>query len=88
MERSLYKALTDWKKSANRKPLVLNGARQVGKTWLLTEFAHQEYRKVAMFSLDRNVRACQVFEAGGQVSDLLNGGCRCCCRAGGQWHFH
>lgn len=71
MERELYKALTEWKKSANRKPLVLNGARQVGKTWLLTEFARQEYRKVAMFSLDRNVRARQVFEAGGQVSDLL-----------------
>lgn len=71
MERELYKALTEWKKSANRKPLVLNGARQVGKTWLLTEFAHQEYRKVAMFSLDRNVRVRQVFEAGGQVSDLL-----------------
>ena len=51
MERELYKALKNWKKSKNRKPLVLNGARQVGKTWLLTEFASREYAKVAMFSL-------------------------------------
>ena len=47
MERDLYKTLKDWKKSKNRKPLVLNGARQVGKTWLLTEFASREYAKVA-----------------------------------------
>lgn len=71
MERDLYKTLTDWKKSENRKPLVLNGARQVGKTWLLTEFASREYAKVAMFSLDRNARARKVFEDGGQTSDLL-----------------
>ena len=71
MERDLYKTLIDWKKSRNRKPLVLNGARQVGKTWLLTEFASREYAKVAMFSLDRNARARKVFEDGGQTSDLL-----------------
>jgi predicted AAA+ superfamily ATPase len=71
MERDLYKTLINWKKSENRKPLVLNGARQVGKTWLLTEFARREYAKVAMFSLDRNARARKVFEDGGQTSDLL-----------------
>ena len=63
--------MIEWKNSANRKPLVLNGARQVGKTWLLTEFAKKEYRKVAMFSLDRNVGARRVFEEGGAASDIL-----------------
>jgi predicted AAA+ superfamily ATPase len=71
MERDLYKSLIEWKKGTNRKPLVLNGARQVGKTWLLTEFARKEYRKVAMFSLDRDVRARKVFEEGGMTNDLL-----------------
>ncbi len=60
MERDLYKSLINWKKSKHRKPLVLNGARQVGKTWLLTEFAQREYDKVAMFCFDRNVRARKV----------------------------
>ena len=39
MKRLLYKTLLAWKKNPNRKPLILNGARQVGKTWLLQNFA-------------------------------------------------
>ena len=38
MERLLYRDLLVWKASKHRKPLILNGARQVGKTWLLKEF--------------------------------------------------
>ena len=39
MKRRLYNSLKDWKISPNRKPLVLEGARQVGKTWLLKEIS-------------------------------------------------
>jgi len=43
MKRSLYKNLLIWKNSNNRKPLLLQGARQVGKTYLVNEFGKSEY---------------------------------------------
>lgn len=52
MKRLLYSDLLKWKECANRKPLVLNGARQVGKTWLLKSFGKQEYAKVAYISCE------------------------------------
>ena len=71
MKRELYNKLIEWKKNPNRKPLILNGARQVGKTWLLTEFGRNEYRQTVMFSLDRDKEACSIFEQGGPTSSLL-----------------
>ena len=47
MERSIYKELIAWKNSKKRKPLILEGARQVGKTWILKEFRKKEYSKLA-----------------------------------------
>lgn len=43
MKRDAYQKLLKWKASVRRKPLILNGARQVGKTWLLKEFGRCEY---------------------------------------------
>lgn len=43
MKRNQISKLIDWKKRSNRKPLILRGARQVGKTWLMKEFAHHYY---------------------------------------------
>ena len=54
MERSLYKDLLVWKNKKNRKPLVLDGARQVGKTWLLKSFGEKEYGNVAYINCDNN----------------------------------
>lgn len=71
MERELYNKLKEWKLNPKRKPLILNGARQVGKTWLLTEFAKQEYNKKVLFSLDRNKEARAVFQQGGTAEQLL-----------------
>ena len=73
MERDAYKELLAWKDRSDRKPLVLNGARQVGKTWLLNEFGRREYRKVASFSLDRHEAARALFERSGDVRQLLRG---------------
>lgn len=53
MKRFVYQGLVSWKNKSNRKPLILNGARQVGKTWLLREFGSGEYAKTAYFSCDR-----------------------------------
>ena len=63
--------MVDWKNSADRKPLILNGARQVGKTFLLSEFAKREYKKVAFFSLDRQEQVREVFERGGDVDKII-----------------
>ena len=43
MERLVYNELLEWKNKKDRKPLIINGARQVGKTWLLKEFGANEY---------------------------------------------
>lgn len=62
MKRTIYQQLGAWKKSSDRKPLILNGARQVGKTYILKEFGSKEYSKMAFFSLDRDAKARSVFE--------------------------
>lgn len=61
MERLLYKSLLQWKNSANRKPLILFGARQTGKTWLLKEFGRHEYEQMAYISCDNNPEIKRVF---------------------------
>lgn len=71
MKRTLYRELLQWKQSDGRKPLIINGARQVGKTWLLREFGQREYKKLAMVSLDRDPRAAMVFSQGQTVADML-----------------
>ena len=53
MERDLIATLGEWKSAWNRKPLVLRGARQVGKTWALKEFGGRYYDNVAYFSLEK-----------------------------------
>ena len=54
MKRDAYQALLSWKKSPDRKPLIMFGARQVGKTWLLNEFGKNEYNNVAVINLDEH----------------------------------
>lgn len=71
MKRDIYEKLVDWKNKPNRKPLILNGARQVGKTYILREFGEREFSKFTFFSLDRNQNAREVFEKGGSTADIL-----------------
>lgn len=52
MERTAYNKLLEWKNKKDRKPLIINGARQVGKTWLLKEFGSKEYESVAYINCD------------------------------------
>ncbi|MDO4467370.1 MAG: ATP-binding protein [Bacillota bacterium] len=53
MEREIYEKLVEWKKDPKRKPLILDGARQVGKTWILKEFGKREYENVAYINCDK-----------------------------------
>lgn len=63
MDRFLMNSLVRWKESPRRKPLILNGARQVGKTWLLKEFARLHFDSVAYVTLDSNSVARALFDA-------------------------
>lgn len=62
MIRNLEKFL-EWKSDANKKPLVVKGARQVGKTWAIKEFGKQYYKNVVYFNFDANEELFQIFEA-------------------------
>ena len=61
MKRFLYKQLQKWKNSPDRKPLILEGARQVGKTWLLDEFGKGEYRHYIKINCDNNPDVAGLF---------------------------
>ncbi|MBQ4143542.1 MAG: ATP-binding protein [Thermoguttaceae bacterium] len=71
MERFLLKKLLDWKSSPHRKPLILKGARQVGKTWLLKEFGRCSYTNTAYFNFDENGEYRQFFETTKNVDRIL-----------------
>ena len=61
MERSLYQSLISWKNSSFRKPLILFGARQTGKTWLLKEFGQNEYQNMVYIDCDNNDQVRNLF---------------------------
>ena len=61
MEREIYSELLDWKKSDRRKPLILEGARQVGKTYLMKYFGSQEYESVAYLNFEENPELDSIF---------------------------
>jgi len=62
MERFILNNLLKWKNSKYRKPLILKGVRQVGKTWALKEFGRQHYSNTAYFNFDENMEYRQFFE--------------------------
>lgn len=61
MKREIYKQLLEWKLSVNRKPLILQGARQIGKTWILRHFGECEYKYVAYINCDNEPLAQSLF---------------------------
>ena len=72
MERLLTEELKKWKESAVRKPLLLLGARQVGKTWLMRNFADSCYKNSVYIRFDRNLRMREIFETSNyEMSSLL-----------------
>ncbi|MBI4430121.1 MAG: ATP-binding protein [Candidatus Omnitrophica bacterium] len=62
MKRDAYQNLVTWKNSERRKPLLLKGARQTGKTYLLIEFGKKEYEKVHYFNFEEVAQLSQFFE--------------------------
>lgn len=62
MKRNVIQDLTDWKASEERKPMVLKGARQVGKTWLMKEFGRHCYDNFVYFNFDEEDELKSIFE--------------------------
>lgn len=73
MQRKLYDKLLEWKEDEHRKPLVLNGVRQCGKTYLLKEFGKNEYQSLAYVSCDRNQELAKLFDTDFEVNRIIRG---------------
>ena len=71
MERLVLQQLKEWKNRKDRKPLIVNGARQVGKTWTLREFAKREYAKEAYVICRKNELVEQIFKKDFDVERIL-----------------
>ena len=71
MERFLTNALLKWKENPHRKPLVIMGARQVGKTWLMKEFGRKYYKNVAYISFYNNEAVKNIFESDYDIERIL-----------------
>ena len=61
MERTIYNNLLSWKNNPGRKPLIIDGARQVGKTWILKEFGKKEFKNTAYINCDKTAEMKSVF---------------------------
>lgn len=73
MYREKMEKLIEWKNSKNRKPLIIRGARQVGKTWLIKEFGKLYYEKYAYINFDNNQRMNTLFNEEFDLDRILQG---------------
>jgi predicted AAA+ superfamily ATPase len=62
MYRKIFAQLEQWKNNPNRKPLIIQGARQVGKTWAMIEFGKTHFESIAYINFESNARLQSVFE--------------------------
>ena len=72
MKRNAYNDLISWKKNKNRKPLVLQGARQVGKTYLVKEFGNREYKNLHYLNFEQDDNLSSLFEASLTPESIIN----------------
>ena len=72
MKRDLYKSLVNWKNSSHRKPLILQGARQVGKTWLMKEFGKNEFEQVVYLNFESSERLKSLFVSDFDIKRILS----------------
>ena len=72
MERLLMKDLLRWKEKKRRKPLIIHGARQVGKTWIMKEFGKNYFEKTVYISFDNNEHMKNVFEMDYDIDRIIS----------------
>lgn len=73
MYRFAIEKLYEWKTSEGRKPLIIEGARQVGKTWLMKEFGKQAYEKTVYINFDSNSRMAELFSSDLGIDRIITG---------------
>lgn len=73
MYRTAIERLYEWKTSKDRKPLIIEGARQVGKTWLMKEFGKEAYAKTVYINFDSNARMTDLFSSDLDVERIIMG---------------
>jgi hypothetical protein len=71
IERALLQELVRWKKSPRRKPLILNGVRQCGKTWLLKEFGEKEFDSIVYLNFEKDDKLASFFQGAYEPSVIL-----------------
>src|SRR5665647_3356296 len=71
MFRKSMDDLVNWKNSKDRKPLIIRGARQVGKTWLMREFGKNQYEKCAYINFDNNERMEGLFSGNFDIHRII-----------------
>ncbi len=73
MQRDILNKLIQWKAKPNRKPLIIQGARQVGKTWVMKHFGEQAFERVAYINFDNNPRMKTLFSSDYDINRLILG---------------
>ncbi|MCA1760170.1 MAG: ATP-binding protein [Bacteroidales bacterium] len=72
IQREIIQELKKWKDRKNRKPLILKGTRQTGKTWIMREFGKQYFDFTAEFNFDKTAELAEIFERTKDVKRILN----------------
>lgn len=72
MERNLFIKLEQWKNKKKRKPLIIQGARQVGKTWIMKEFGARYYKDTIYINFDNNETMKKMFEIDFDISRIIS----------------
>ena len=73
MYRLAINKLYEWRENKHRKPLIIEGARQVGKTWLMREFGRQAYTNTVYINFDSNAQMAELFSTDLNTSRLILG---------------
>ena len=73
MQRHILSKLQDWYQRPTRKPLVIQGTRQVGKTWAMKHFGEQYFKKIAYINFDNNQPMKALFDVDFDIQRLLLG---------------
>lgn len=72
MERLIFKQLEEWKNKKNRKPLIIQGARQVGKTWVMKEFGKRYFENTVYINFENNPGMKSVFEGDFDIKRIIS----------------
>lgn len=72
LKRTIYNDLLNWKNTKNKKPLIIKGLRQIGKTYIVKKFAEENYQNVIYLDFRKNQELCSIFDRPFVVNDLIS----------------